>query len=179
VVPKHAFKQKIGDLFSSLRRHGPVFLVFHDHHQDIKYLKFPDIDAPLSGLNHFLPDVMPEEGLYVVDTTEVYAGLEGSSTGNTKSLDRVCKQMQINTKDLHNAGNDAYYTLEILKSMAGGNALDAQREERWPSKSDGVQVKFKSWEEKTDSEDDGVFPPGTAFKNDGADDADADDDFEM
>jgi len=54
---------------------------------------------------------MPEEGLYVVDTTEVYAGLEGSSTGNTKSLDRVCKQMQINTKDLHNAGNDAYVRL--------------------------------------------------------------------
>lgn len=63
--------------------------------------------------------------------------------------------------------------------MASGNALDAQREERWPSKSDGVQVKFKPWEEKTDSEDDGIFPPGTAFKNDGADDADADDDFEM
>ena len=67
------------------------------------------------------------------------------------------------------------YTLEILKSMAGGNALDVQRDERWPNKSDGVKVKFQSWEEKTDSEDDGTYPPGTTFDK-GVDDVDEDED---
>ena len=58
--------------------------------------------------------------------------------------------------------------------MADGNALDVQREERWPSKSEGVQVKFQSWEEKTDSSDDGTYPPGVAFENGGDDNNDDD-----
>ncbi|KAF8621635.1 hypothetical protein AX15_007653 [Amanita polypyramis BW_CC] len=175
IVQKSVFKKKICDLISSLHRYGPVFLVFHDNKQDIKYLQSPSITAPLSDMVYILPDSVPKEGIFVVDTSDLYAGLEGSSSGNKKSLDRICKQMQVPTKHLHNAGNDAYYTLEILKSMAGGNAIDVQREERWPSKSDGLQVKFKSWEEKTDSSDDGTYPPGVIFDkgdkdNDGADD---------
>ena len=47
--------------------------------------------------------------------------------------------------------------------MAGGNAIDAQREERWPSKTEGMKVKFQKWEEKTDSSDDGTYPPGVTF----------------
>lgn len=58
---------------------------------------------------------MPKEGLFVVDTSDLYGGLEGSSTGNKRSLDRVCKQMQIGTKHLHNAGNDAYVRLAITR----------------------------------------------------------------
>lgn len=71
--------------------------------------------------------------------------------------------------------NMGQYTLEILKSMAGGNAIDVQREERWPRKLDGLQVKFQSWEEKTDSSDDGTYPPGTTFDK-GEDGKDDDDD---
>ncbi|KAK2466281.1 hypothetical protein APHAL10511_001923 [Amanita phalloides] len=163
VVSKLEFKKKICGLISSLRCYGAVFLVFHDNSQDIKYLQSPAIAAPLSDLSYLLPDAVPIEGLFVVDTSDLYAGLEGSSTSNKKSLDRVCKQMQIRTEHLHNAGNDAYYTLDILMSIAGGNALDVQREERWPNKSDGVHVKFNSWEEKTDSSDDGIYPLGTSF----------------
>ncbi|KIL68062.1 hypothetical protein M378DRAFT_158568 [Amanita muscaria Koide BX008] len=177
VTRKLEFKQKICNLITSLQRYGPLFLVFHDNSQDIKYLGSPSIEAPLSGLSYLLPDSIPKEGLFVVDTADVYAGLEGSSSHNKKSLDRVCKQMQMQAKYLHNAGNDAYYTLEIFKSMAGGNAIDAQREERWPSKTEGMKVKFQKWEEKTDSSDDGTYPPGVSFNKGGDEDMDDDDEF--
>ncbi|KAF8639685.1 hypothetical protein AX17_000949 [Amanita inopinata Kibby_2008] len=168
IVPRSVFKQKVCNMISSLQHRGPVFLVFHDNNQDIKYLQSPLIAAPLTGLTHLLPDTMPNEGLFVVDTSDLYAGLEGSGSRNRKSLDRVCKQMQIPTKFLHNAGNDAYYTFEVLKSMASGNALDIQREERWPNRSNGVIVQFEAWEEKTDSSDDEIYPRDAVFGENGA-----------
>lgn len=54
---------------------------------------------------------MPDKGLFVVDTSDLFAGLEGASTGDRKSLDRVCIHLQVPTESLHNAGNDAYVSL--------------------------------------------------------------------
>jgi DNA polymerase III epsilon subunit-like protein len=51
---------------------------------------------------------MPDKGLFVVDTSDLFAGLEGASTGDRRSLVRLCNHLQIQTENLHNAGNDAY-----------------------------------------------------------------------
>lgn len=45
VVSKAAFKSLVCDLISRLHQYGPVFLVFHDNNQDIKY-----VDDGHSGL---------------------------------------------------------------------------------------------------------------------------------
>ena len=55
-----------------------------------------------------MPDNPATGEIYVVDTIDLFAALEGDSSNNARSLDRVCGHLQIETKFLHNAGNDAY-----------------------------------------------------------------------
>ena len=123
---------------------------------------------------------MPDEGLFVVDTSDLFAALEGTGAVDRRSLGRVCNLIQIPTQNLHNAGNDAYvglnylhppckwilrilfqYTLQAMMSMAGGDPVDTQREARWPNRtSQGVKVEFKPYEEDSDySDEEGVVPP--------------------
>jgi hypothetical protein len=51
---------------------------------------------------------MPDEGLFVVDTSDLFAALEGAGTVDRRSLGRVCNLLQLPTEYLHNAGNDAH-----------------------------------------------------------------------
>lgn len=55
-----------------------------------------------------LPTTMPDTGLFVVDTSDLFAALEGAESADRRALGRVCNLMQIPTSNLHNAGNDAY-----------------------------------------------------------------------
>jgi hypothetical protein len=109
-------KDRIHTMIQSMAKPGPLFLVFHDNHQDVKYLRSPEIAAPLDGLSYFLPESCAEAEssdtpkIYVVDTAELFAALEGDSGGQKRSLERVCRLLQIKstlTEHLHNAGNDA------------------------------------------------------------------------
>jgi hypothetical protein len=113
-------KERIHAMIASMTKSGPLFLVFHDNHQDIKYLRSPEIEAPLDGLSFFLPDLCTEAEtsdtpkIYVVDTSDLFAALEGDSGGQKRSLERVCRLLQIKsefTQHLHNAGNDARVSL--------------------------------------------------------------------
>jgi len=111
-------KERIHTMIHSMAKPGPLFLVFHDNHQDIKYLRSPEIDAPVDGLSFLLPESCAEAEtatsdtpkIYVIDTSELFAALEGNSGGQKRSLERVCRLLQIKslfTQHLHNAGNDA------------------------------------------------------------------------
>lgn len=62
----------------------------------------------MDGLSYVLPDAMPDEGLFVVDTSDLFAALEGAGTVDRRSLGRVCNLLQLPTEYLHNAGNDAH-----------------------------------------------------------------------
>ncbi|RDX55588.1 hypothetical protein OH76DRAFT_1396980 [Lentinus brumalis] len=156
-VDKHEFRDRIRGLIDKHREHGPLFLVFHDHSQDVKYLKSEAIKA-IERID-VLPDSPMTGEVYVVDTAELFAALEGDSN-NTRSLERVCRHLKIDTKYLHNAGNDAYYTLEAMISMASGDPVDQQREQRWPNRTgDNMpKVEFQEWEEDSDFSDmEGIF----------------------
>jgi hypothetical protein len=176
-------KEHIHNMVKSMAKPGPFFLVFHDNHQDLKYLRSPDIDAPLDGLSFFLPESCEEAQtsdtpkIYVVDTSELFAALEGDSGGQKRSLERVCRLLQIKstfTEHLHNAGNDARVTLPsltnfffprraetkrqcthlVLKEMAGGDPLDMQRVARWPrhaSNGGALRVQFSKEDEDSDA----------------------------
>ncbi|KAG6873754.1 hypothetical protein C0995_011573 [Termitomyces sp. Mi166 len=160
-VKKSLFPKMVSGFLAELNEYGPVFLVFHDNSQDIKYLK--SLGAPLDGLtyiNYTLPLAIPHNGPFVVDTSDLFAALEGVT--DRKALGRVCAHLQIPTKNLHNAGNDAHYTLEALISMAEGDPVDIQREKRWPGcTTQGVKVDFKE-EEDSDYSDDGLVKPNTS-----------------
>ncbi|KAF5387708.1 hypothetical protein D9615_000493 [Tricholomella constricta] len=154
IVKKAAFKTRVCGFITELAKYGPVFLVFHDNNQDIKYLKSPAIGASLDGLSYVLPDAMPDDGLFVVDTSDLFAALEGATTADRRALGRMCNLIQIPTSNLHNAGNDAYYTLEAMIAMAAGDPVDIQREKRWPNRTgQGVKVDFNPHEENSDYSD--------------------------
>ncbi|KAI0650785.1 hypothetical protein C8Q79DRAFT_901946 [Trametes meyenii] len=167
VVDKRAFKQRIQGLIARLRESGPVFLVFHDSSQDIKYLKSDAVQA-LDRLDYLLPDAPQKGEIYVVDTADLFATLEGDSSGNRRSLERVCRHLQIPSQFLHNAGNDAHYTLDAAMAMVSGDPVDQQREKRWPARTADNQpkVQFRDWEEDSDFSDlegvAGVAPSGVA-----------------
>lgn len=57
---------------------------------------------------------MPDDGLFVVDTSDLFAGLEGAGTGDRRALGRMCNLIQIPTNNLHNAGNDAYVRVYLI-----------------------------------------------------------------
>ncbi|KAJ7638907.1 hypothetical protein FB45DRAFT_904238 [Roridomyces roridus] len=160
-VSKADLKRKLKDLISGMPR--PLFLVFHDPSQDIKTLK--RLQAPIETAVLDIPDKTPEDGIFIVDTAVLFAALCGEATG-TRGLGQMCNQLQVFVKYLpnpgdeswlHNAGNDAHYTLLALKEMAGGEPLDMQREQRWPNRTGlpeaKLQVKFEDYEEYSDYED--------------------------
>ncbi|KAG6336841.1 hypothetical protein ID866_2237 [Astraeus odoratus] len=171
-VNRATFKQRIQTLIEELKKSGPVFLIFHDNNQDMKYLKSKAVDAQLPNLAFLLPDVLPKDGIFVLDTSDLFAALEGEASNNRRSLERVCRHLQVPISYLHNAGNDAHYTMLALISMASGEPVDMQRERRWPNRTQsanipnapqtgaGVKVQFSGWEDDDDfSDQEGVFGP--------------------
>jgi hypothetical protein len=83
---------------------------------------------------------MPDEGLFVVDTSDLFAALEGAATVDRRSLGRVCNLLQLPTEYLHNAGNDAYVgcrcmifgneTYRFVLVHPSGNDVDGKRRSR-------------------------------------------------
>lgn len=65
-----------------------------------------------------LPDVLPEDGIFIIDTSDLFAALEGEAGGNRRSLERVCRHIQISTTYLHNAGNDAHVRCHCSRRSA-------------------------------------------------------------
>jgi len=142
--------------------------VFHDPSQDIKYLK--SLEAPVEAAVFELPEATPSEGIFIIDTAILFAALVGDDK-RTSSLQQICNQLQIQTEFLHNAGNDAQYTMFALREMASGDPLDSQREKRWPNRigiggsNAGVKVQFTPYEEDEDYSDQeglmGIYDPHT------------------
>ncbi|GAA6058776.1 hypothetical protein JCM10212_001892 [Sporobolomyces blumeae] len=54
-------------------------------------------------------------GIYVVDTQRVFAAWLGRKS--QIGLEKACKEIDVPTRRLHNAGNDAHYTLALLEKL--------------------------------------------------------------
>ncbi|KAF8930346.1 hypothetical protein BGZ47_000602 [Haplosporangium gracile] len=93
-----AFQQ---DLEKAARRneHGRFVLIAHDMTSDMKYL---------SGMGVTFP-----EGMIQFDTVELNAARVGDSNIKT-GLGKLLDELDIENYSLHNAGNDAHYTLELF-----------------------------------------------------------------
>ncbi|KAF8989628.1 hypothetical protein BDZ89DRAFT_974678 [Hymenopellis radicata] len=131
IIPRNGFLKVITDTFERLSAYGPLFLVFHDATGDLKTLEH--IGVPTRSLSPLLPDRVPVAGMFVVDTSALFTTLVGDASFKRHKLERVCHLLRIpKVTHLHNAGNDAHFTLEALKSMVSGAPADVQRGERWP-----------------------------------------------
>jgi len=160
-VSRAVFKQRIGDMITDLSKDQPLFLIFHDHHGDIEYLKSKAVQAPIDGFTTVLPELVPTRGIFVIDTNELFSALEGESFANQSKLERVCRLLGFKPEYLHNAGNDAHYTMLAAAEMISNEEVDTQRERRWPGRTSttgvgggpGVRVEFQQWEEESDISD--------------------------
>ena len=83
----------------------PVVLVFHDQSADLKYIRMLGYDVTSA-----------DNILEVVDTREMYQYL--SRSNNATKLSNVCYYLDIPFKNMHNAGNDAVYTLQAMIGLA-------------------------------------------------------------
>lgn len=81
-----------------------------------RYLRSPELEA-VSALEYTLPSSAPISGIYVVDTADLFAALEGDSGSQKRSLERICRHLQIRTEFLHNAGNDAHVSVGGLEGF--------------------------------------------------------------
>lgn len=61
----------------------------------------------MAGAVSSLPDTVPSAGIFIVDTAALFGALMGEAH-RTRKLEQVCSHLGIETKYLHNAGNDAY-----------------------------------------------------------------------
>lgn len=83
----------------------PVVLVFHDSASDIKYLETIRYDVT-EGKNI----------LEIVDTRDMHQ--HGVKANNPAGLERVLAELNIPSRFLHNAGNDAVYTMQAMIGLA-------------------------------------------------------------
>lgn len=95
----------------------PIAILFADK-PFLRYLK--SYDAPIDNLSYTLPDLPPDHGIYVVDTSDLFYALEGS-VGDRRGLSRMCALLQIPDLDrFHNAGNDAHVGLIRRYNLMSG-----------------------------------------------------------
>lgn len=81
------------------------YILFHEQREDFEILESLNINIP--------------KNITVIDTQLCYKRYfrERGSLPNGEPLENLLTSFNVPYKDLHNAGNDAYYTLELLKSM--------------------------------------------------------------
>ncbi|KAJ4229892.1 hypothetical protein NW759_003258 [Fusarium solani] len=82
-----------------------IAIVGHDINQDIKYLKSLGID--IEAVTNAYPPV---------DTKDIHQSWTNSNNG--RGLSSVLLELGIASQNLHNAGNDAYYTLCAMIGIA-------------------------------------------------------------
>lgn len=99
--------------------------VGHNVQGDIRWLrkmgiKIPAEDSIDHSLQKFCPNEKPKRGepIFILDTEKLFRFCYGSKGSN---LGRLLRLFQIPHAFLHNAGNDAHYTLQLLMHMCDVN----------------------------------------------------------
>ena len=53
-------RERIHNMIQTMKKPGPLFLMFHDSHKDLKYLSSSETDTSLKGLTFSLPESCAE-----------------------------------------------------------------------------------------------------------------------
>ncbi|SCZ95206.1 BZ3500_MvSof-1268-A1-R1_Chr11-2g03353 [Microbotryum saponariae] len=114
---------------TSSEKDKQLFLIFHDPRMDLKALGMlgfedgfakPVKELAVQAKTGDKGEGEGEGNVWIIDTQRVYAGWKGFE--HRKRLERCCSELEVATKRLHNAGNDAHYTLDLFERM-----MDPQR----------------------------------------------------
>ncbi|GAA5860755.1 hypothetical protein JCM1840_001953 [Sporobolomyces johnsonii] len=113
-----ALKSVLRALLASLSATSPVFLIFHNPNKDLRALAKLGFDVE-SEFECDLTRVPQREsgqgGVWVVDTQRLFEGW--MERRGQVGLEKACKELEVPTKHLHNAGNDAHYTLDVFERL--------------------------------------------------------------
>ncbi|KAI1822320.1 hypothetical protein F4861DRAFT_541096 [Xylaria intraflava] len=103
----------------------PVVMVGHDLKHDLDYLVKIGYDAWSSP--HIIDDI---------DTKAMFQRIEQAPNG--RGLSTVCAELDIHGRNYHNAGNDAFYTLQAMITMAVKRTVEgADKKKDPPTSNDG------------------------------------------
>lgn len=113
-LPSGALFYLLHALFSTLSATHPLFLIFHDPRGDIKALTKLGFDPQKEFERDLMQFGKRREGggIWVVDTQRVFGGWLGRK--GQIGLEKACVEVNVPTKRLHNAGNDAHCKLTRL-----------------------------------------------------------------
>ncbi|CCK70696.1 uncharacterized protein KNAG_0F00240 [Huiozyma naganishii CBS 8797] len=103
-------------LQSDPRDHWDRAFIGHSVEGDFKWLKKLKIQIPETRpLNHLGRSISP----YIIDTHKIFHMSYGKENG---SLGKVLRLFQLPHAFLHNAGNDAHYTLKLMMHLCDANS---------------------------------------------------------
>ncbi|GAA6054447.1 hypothetical protein JCM3770_007221 [Rhodotorula araucariae] len=122
-LPQRTIYHTLAALLDSLSAHQHVFLIFHDPRADLRCLGQIGFDADRYfhsdlrdlGASPQGSEKVTEGKVWVVDTQRLF-----SAWINRKAqigLEKACTEVKVPTKRLHNAGNDAHYTLDLFERL--------------------------------------------------------------
>jgi hypothetical protein len=94
-------KEIIDALKKDIYREAPIVFIGHSVQGDIRYLKEIGVELPSTAI--------------IFDTALLYQAISGED--QTTNLGKMLDELQIDHFFLHNAGNDAHYTLEAFLAM--------------------------------------------------------------
>lgn len=119
-------------LIARLSSIGPLLLVFHNASAEQAYFRdlgvdtsgwqtgFPPVEVTHDNISTGPPPLVLGPGkVYIQDTQKLFAASGHSSAVPQIGLSNALKALDIPARKLHNAGNDAYYTLAVYEALAG------------------------------------------------------------
>ncbi|GAA5996068.1 uncharacterized protein JCM10292_004927 [Rhodotorula paludigena] len=98
-----------------------TFLIFHDPRGDMRSLAQLGFDPPADFRTDLRQLGAPSEkgdahgNIWVVDTQRLFSAWTGRKA--QVGLEKACRELEVPTRRLHNAGNDAHYTLDLFERL--------------------------------------------------------------
>ncbi|GAA6016827.1 hypothetical protein JCM10207_003265 [Rhodosporidiobolus poonsookiae] len=123
-LPQDTLHTLLSALLSTLSATQPVYLVFHDPRGDLRALTQlgfdPSTEFEREGDLHRIAEDGGQRGLepgriWITDTQRLFSAWLGRK--NQVGLEKACDEFKVPTRRLHNAANDAHYTLALFERL--------------------------------------------------------------
>ncbi|KAL8277378.1 hypothetical protein RQP46_010218 [Phenoliferia psychrophenolica] len=111
-LPQAQLLSTLSSLFSSSTS-TPLYLIAHDPRSDLVALSL--LGIPTTPFLPSVPSPPPTTGIFILDSQDLYCGLVREK--GKRKLELCASQLDVQTRRLHNAANDAKYTLDIFERM--------------------------------------------------------------
>lgn len=126
--PAATISHRLATNFAHLPK--PLLIMCHDPRSDLTALQMlgiavddfnTDLAELLDETGRLRTDGAAKEGIWLVDTQKLYSAFVGDK--KQSSLETCCAVLRVPTQRLHNAGNDAVYTLNLFELLMDRNSV--------------------------------------------------------